>query len=46
MGGQALETSMQFDTFGFTAAEFARKEVEKDQLKRSFLISYEYNLLV
>ncbi|CAL9111964.1 unnamed protein product [Musa acuminata var. zebrina] len=34
MGGQALETSMQFDTFGFTAAEFARKEVEKDQLKR------------
>ena len=46
MGGQALETSMQFDTFGFTAAGFARKEVEKDQLKRSFLISYEYNLLV
>ncbi|URE29360.1 hypothetical protein MUK42_17224 [Musa troglodytarum] len=34
MGGQALETSMQFDTFGFTAAEFARKEVDKDKLKR------------
>ncbi|WOL04916.1 G patch domain-containing protein [Canna indica] len=34
MGGHALETSMQFDTFGFTAAEFARKQAEKEQLKR------------
>lgn len=36
MGGHALETSMQFDTFGFTAAELARKEAEKEQEKRSF----------
>lgn len=36
MGGRALETSMQFDTFGFTAAELARKEAEKEQEKRSF----------
>ncbi|XP_042472781.1 G patch domain-containing protein TGH homolog isoform X2 [Zingiber officinale] len=34
MGGQALETSMQFDTFGFTAAEYARKHAEKEQHKR------------
>ncbi|XP_020088663.1 G patch domain-containing protein TGH homolog isoform X2 [Ananas comosus] len=34
MGGRALETSMQFDTFGFTAAELARKEAEKEQEKR------------
>lgn len=34
MGGQVLETSLQFDTFGFTAAEFARKQAEKEQQKR------------
>nr|XP_019710120.1 G patch domain-containing protein TGH homolog isoform X2 [Elaeis guineensis] len=34
MGGHALETSLQFDTFGFTAAEFARKKVDKEQQKR------------
>ncbi|XP_008782424.2 G patch domain-containing protein TGH homolog [Phoenix dactylifera] len=34
MGGHALETSLQFDTFGFTAAEFARKKAEKEQQKR------------
>ncbi|KAJ0989095.1 hypothetical protein J5N97_007451 [Dioscorea zingiberensis] len=34
MGGQALETSTQFDTFGFTAAEYARKQAEKEQEKR------------
>lgn len=34
MGGHALETSMQFDTFGFTAAEYARKQAEKEQQKR------------
>ncbi|KAF6170473.1 hypothetical protein GIB67_036247 [Kingdonia uniflora] len=34
MEGQSLGTSMKFDTFGFTAAEFARKEAEKEQQKR------------
>ncbi|KAH7682713.1 G patch domain-containing protein 1 [Dioscorea alata] len=34
MGGHALETSTQFDTFGFTAAEYARKQAEKEQEKR------------
>ncbi|XP_072984098.1 G patch domain-containing protein TGH homolog isoform X2 [Typha latifolia] len=34
MGGHALETSMNFDTFGFTAAEYARKQAEKEQEKR------------
>lgn len=30
----SLGTSMQFDTFGFTAAEMARKQVEKEQNER------------
>lgn len=34
IGGHALETSSQFDTFGFTAAEVARKEADKEQKKR------------
>ncbi|KAM0944272.1 putative G patch domain-containing protein [Dioscorea sansibarensis] len=34
LGGHALETSTQFDTFGFTAAEYARKQAEKEQVKR------------
>lgn len=34
IGGHALETSLQFDTFGFTAAELARKQAEKEQEKR------------
>ncbi|KAF3332758.1 G patch domain-containing protein 1 [Carex littledalei] len=34
IGGNALETSMQYDTFGFTAAEFARKKAEEEQKKR------------
>lgn len=34
MGGHALETSSQFDTFGFTAAEVARKQADKEQQKR------------
>lgn len=29
-----LGTSLQFDTFGFTAAELARKQAAKEQLKR------------
>ncbi|CAH9143880.1 unnamed protein product [Cuscuta epithymum] len=29
-----LETSAQYDTFGFTASELARKQAEKDQNKR------------
>ncbi|KAL0388053.1 UNVERIFIED_CONTAM: G patch domain-containing protein TGH [Sesamum radiatum] len=29
--GRSLGTSMQFDTFGFTAAELARKQAEKEQ---------------
>ncbi|KAL0413861.1 UNVERIFIED_CONTAM: G patch domain-containing protein TGH [Sesamum radiatum] len=32
--GRSLETSMQFDTFGFTAAELARKQAEKEQQQR------------
>lgn len=32
--GRSLGTSMQFDTFGFTAAELARKQVEKEQQQR------------
>ncbi|XP_044466395.1 G patch domain-containing protein TGH isoform X2 [Mangifera indica] len=32
--GKSLGTSSQFDTFGFTAAEFARKQAEKEQLQR------------
>ena len=31
MGGNALETSQQYDTFGFTAAEHARKQASKEQ---------------
>lgn len=34
MGGQALETSLKFDTFGFTAAELARKQAEREQKNR------------
>ncbi|KAG8654276.1 hypothetical protein MANES_05G117300v8 [Manihot esculenta] len=32
--GRSLGTSSQFDTFGFTAAEFARKQAEKEQQQR------------
>ncbi|XP_010265340.1 PREDICTED: G patch domain-containing protein TGH [Nelumbo nucifera] len=32
--GRSLGTSLQFDTFGFTAAELARKQAEKEQQKR------------
>lgn len=32
--GDLLGTSMQFDTFGFTAAELARKQAEKEQQQR------------
>ncbi|XP_059643892.1 G patch domain-containing protein TGH [Cornus florida] len=34
MEGRSLGTSMQFDTFGFTAAELARKQAEKEQQQR------------
>ncbi|XP_077244043.1 SWAP (Suppressor-of-White-APricot)/surp domain-containing protein [Tasmannia lanceolata] len=34
MEGDALGTSLQFDTFGFTAAELARKQAEKELEKR------------
>ncbi|KAK9748186.1 hypothetical protein RND81_02G042100 [Saponaria officinalis] len=34
MEGQLVGTSSQFDTFGFTAAELARKEAEKEQKQR------------
>ncbi|CAA7402229.1 unnamed protein product [Spirodela intermedia] len=34
LGGHGLETSLQFDTFGFTAAEVARKQAEKEQQMR------------
>ncbi|KAL4566431.1 hypothetical protein LXL04_030546 [Taraxacum kok-saghyz] len=32
--GNSLGTSMKFDTFGFTAADMARKQVEKEQNER------------
>lgn len=38
MGGQALETSLKFDTFGFTAAELARKQAEREQKNRFHLL--------
>ncbi|KAK9091101.1 hypothetical protein Sjap_024278 [Stephania japonica] len=38
MESQSLATSLQFDTFGFTAAEIARKQAEKEQKKRSSAI--------
>ncbi|KAI3970966.1 hypothetical protein MKX01_024613 [Papaver californicum] len=34
MKNRSLETCMQFDTFGSTAAEIARKQAEKEQEKR------------
>ncbi|GMP33151.1 hypothetical protein CsSME_00006595 [Camellia sinensis var. sinensis] len=36
--GQSLGTSMQFDTFGFTAAELARKQAEKEQRQRFSIV--------
>ncbi|KAK7265042.1 hypothetical protein RJT34_32658 [Clitoria ternatea] len=36
--GQFLGTSSQFDTFGFTAAEIARKQAEKEQKQRPSII--------
>ncbi|KAK9105507.1 hypothetical protein Scep_022351 [Stephania cephalantha] len=38
MESHSLATSLQFDTFGFTAAEIARKQAEKEQKKRSSVI--------
>lgn len=32
--GQSLETSLEFDTFGITATELARKQAEKEQQQR------------
>ncbi|XP_006656099.1 G patch domain-containing protein TGH homolog [Oryza brachyantha] len=34
MGGNALETSQQYDTFGLTATEYARKQASKEQKER------------
>ncbi|XP_042962077.1 uncharacterized protein LOC122296431 isoform X2 [Carya illinoinensis] len=34
LDGQSFGTSMQFDTFGFTAAELACKQAEKEQQQR------------
>ncbi|KAH7852238.1 hypothetical protein Vadar_022361 [Vaccinium darrowii] len=36
--GHSLGTSMKFDTFGFTAAELARKQAEKEQQQRPSII--------
>lgn len=36
MEGNSLGTSSQFDTFGFTATEIARKQAENEQKQRSF----------
>ncbi|KAK6921097.1 G patch domain-containing protein, N-terminal [Dillenia turbinata] len=38
MEGRTLGTSSRFDTFGFTAAEFARKQAEKEQQQRPSII--------
>ncbi|KAG5531587.1 hypothetical protein RHGRI_026265 [Rhododendron griersonianum] len=38
MEGHSLGTSMKFDTFGFTAAEIARKQAEKEQQQRPSII--------
>ncbi|KAK8939800.1 hypothetical protein KSP40_PGU005281 [Platanthera guangdongensis] len=38
MGGQPLETSLKFDTFGFTATEVARKQAERELKNRSSTI--------
>ncbi|KAF7136331.1 hypothetical protein RHSIM_Rhsim08G0139200 [Rhododendron simsii] len=38
MEGRSLGTSMKFDTFGFTAAEIARKQAEKEQQQRPSII--------
>ncbi|CAJ1944308.1 unnamed protein product [Sphenostylis stenocarpa] len=35
IGGRGSGTTSQFDTFGFTAAEIARKQVEKEQKQRT-----------
>ncbi|XWS47878.1 hypothetical protein CRYUN_Cryun13aG0023400 [Craigia yunnanensis] len=34
--GQYLGTSSQLDTFGFTAAEYARKQADKEQKRRGY----------
>ncbi|PKA63863.1 hypothetical protein AXF42_Ash004873 [Apostasia shenzhenica] len=34
MGGKVLDTSLKFDTFGFTAVDLARKQAEKEQKNR------------
>ncbi|XP_020226167.1 G patch domain-containing protein TGH [Cajanus cajan] len=38
MEGRLLGTTSQFDTFGFTAAEIARKQAEKEQKQRPSII--------
>lgn len=38
MEGNSLGTSSQFDTYGFTASEIARKQAENEQQQRSFLM--------
>lgn len=45
MEGQSLGTSSQFDTFGLTAADHARKHAEKEQQKRLMLIMCDRCLL-
>lgn len=35
-----LGTSSQYDTFGFTAAELARKQAEKEQKQRLHMLSH------
>lgn len=37
---------MQFDTFGFTAAELARKQAEKEQQKRFVSSAYHIHTLL
>jgi len=41
--GRSLATSSQFDTFGFTAAELARKQAEKEHQHRC--ISKLFNIM-
>jgi hypothetical protein len=45
IGANTLETSMQYDTFGFTAAELAHKKAEEEQKKR-FTYKFVYSLSI
>lgn len=43
MEGRGLGTSAQFDTFGFTAVELARKQADKEQQQRLAINLYTFD---